>query len=133
MKAPRDPRDGWRPVMGRLRGERGTSMVEYTILVAVIALSLLGILSFFGSWTGDHLGVGGLSVQYGDYVAGECPAGNWDMAHIDSPEAAAKKNSTNVNQNGDNYVCVKSDISGNGNTSQTSNAKDNDTEPVDNA
>ncbi len=42
-----------------------------------------------------------------------------------------KRRSTNVNQNGDNYVCVKSDISGNGNTSQTSNAKDNDTEPVD--
>ena len=106
-------------------------MVEYTILVAGIALALIGILSFFGPSVSNHLGVAGLSVQYGDYVAGDCPTGNWDLAHIDSPEAAEKKNSTNVNQNGDNYVCVKSDISGNGNTSQTSNAKDNNAEPVD--
>ena len=117
----------------RLGNERGVSMVEYTILIAGIALDLIGILSFFGPSVSNHLGVAGLSIQYGDYVAGDCPAGNWDLAHIDSPEAAEKTNSTNVNQNGDNYVCVKSDISGNGNTSQTSNAKDNNTEPVDNA
>ncbi len=105
----------------RLGNERGVSMVEYTILVAGIALALIGTLSFFGPSVSNHLG-----------VAGDCPTGNWDLAHIDSPEAAEKTNSVNVNQNGDNYVCVKSDISGNGNTSQTSNAKDNNTEPVDN-
>ena len=117
----------------RLRNERGVSMVEYTILIASIAMALIGIVSIFGPWVSNQLGVGGLSIAHGDYVAGDCPTGNWDLAHIDSPEAAEKTNSTNVNQNGDNYVCVKSDISGNGNTSQTSNAKDNDTEPVDNA
>ena len=86
----------------RLRNERGVSMVEYTILIAGIALALIGILSFFGPSVSNHLGVAGLSIQYGDYVAGDCPAGNWDLAHIDSPEAAEKTNSTNVNQNGDN-------------------------------
>ena len=117
----------------RLRNERGVSMVEYTILIAGIAMALIGIVSIFGPWVSNQLGVGGLSIAQGDYVAGDCPTGDWDLAHIDSPDAQEKKNSINVNQNGDNYVCVKSDISGNGNTNQTSNAKDNDAEPVDNA
>ncbi len=121
-----------RTARSRLRDERGTSMVEYTVLIAGIALALIGILSFFGPSVSNHLGVGGLSIAYGDYVAGDCPSGDWDLAHIDSPEAQEKKNAINVNQNGDNYVCVKSDLNGNGNTSQTSNAKDNDAEPVDN-
>ncbi len=75
----------------RLRSERGVSMVEYTILIARIALALIGILSFFGLSVSHHLGVGGPSIECGDYAAGDCPSGNWDLAHIDSPEAAEKK------------------------------------------
>ncbi len=113
-----------------LRNERGVSMLEYTFLIALIAVILVGILSFFGGWTNDKIGVGALSIQYGDYVAGECPDGNWDLTHIDD---APVKNGPDPNQNGDNYVCVKSDTgSGDGNTNQNANNKDNNEDPVDN-
>ena len=79
---------------------------------------------------GDQLGVGGLSVDHGDYVAGVCPDGDWDLTHI---KDAPPKNGPDPNQNGDQYVCVKSDTgSGNGNTGQNANNKDNSSDPVDN-
>ena len=114
----------------KLRNERGVSMLEYTFLIALIAVALIGILSFFGGSINDKLGVGGLSIRYGDYVAGECPDGNWDLTHIDD---ATVKSGPDPNQNGDDYVCVKSDVgSGEGNSGQNANNKDNNEDPVDN-
>jgi Flp pilus assembly pilin Flp len=114
----------------KLRNERGVSMLEYTFLIALIGVILVGILSFLGGWTNDELGVGGLSIRYGDYVAGECPDGSWDLTHIDD---APVKNGPDPNQNGDDYVCVKNDVgSGNGNSGQNANNKDNGVDPVDN-
>ena len=114
----------------KLRNERGVSMLEYTFLIALIGVILVGILSFLGGWTYDELGVGGLSIRYGDYVAGDCPDGNWDLTHIDD---APVKSGPDPNQNGDDYVCVKSDVgSGNGNSGQNANNKDNGVDPVDN-
>ena len=120
------------PARASLRDERGAAMVEYAPLLALIALAVLVSLSFFGPWVSDQLSVGGLSIGYGDYVAGECPT-DWGMAHIDSPEAKEKKNSQNVNQNGDNYVCIKNPSgAGAGNTGNNANVKDNTSDPVDN-
>jgi len=114
----------------RLRNERGVSMLEYTFIIALIGVILVGILSFLGGWTNDKLGIGGLAIQYGDYVAGECPEGNWDLTHIDD---APVKSGPDPNQNGDNYVCVKSDLGqGNGNTGNGADNKDNNDDPVDN-
>jgi len=120
----------WRAATARLRNERGVSMVEYTFIVSLIAVALIGILSFLGSSINDQLGRGGLSIEYGDYVAGECPDGNWDLTHI---KDAPPKSGPDPNQNGDNYVCVKSDVgSGEGNSGQNANNKDNNEDPVDN-
>ena len=47
----------------KLRNERGVSMLEYTFLIALIGVILVGILSFLGGWTDDELGVGGLSIR----------------------------------------------------------------------
>jgi hypothetical protein len=82
-----------------------------------------------GGTINDQLGVGGLSVQHGDYVAGDCPDGNWTLTHVnDAPE----RKGGDVNQNGDNYVCIKGDPQGEGNTGNNSNNKDNNSDPVDN-
>ena len=63
-------------------------------------------------------------------MAGECPDGNWDLTHIDD---APVKSGPDPNQNGDDYVCVKNDTgSGNGNSGQNANNKDNSVDPVDN-
>ena len=114
----------------RLRNEHGVSMVEYTFLISLIAVAVIASLSFFGPSVSNHLGVGGLSIHYGDYVAGECPDGNWDLTHTDD---APVKNGPDPNQNGDSYVCVKSDTgSGGGNSGQNANNKDNNEDPVDN-
>lgn len=117
----------------RLRNERGVSMLEYTFIIALIGVILVGILSFLGGWTNDKLGVGGLSIQYGDYVAGECPGtGDWVLTHVSK---APPKNGPDPNQNGDDYVCVKSGQgggNGNGNSGQNANNKDNNKDPVDN-
>ena len=81
-------------------------------------------------WADRRRGVGGLSVDHGDYVAGVCPDGNWDLTHI---KDAPAKNGPDPNLNGDQYVCVKSDTgSGDGNTGQNANNKDNISDPVDN-
>ena len=120
----------WRAGTARLHNERGVSMVEYTFIISLIAVALVGILSFFGDSINDQLGQGGLSIRYGDYVAGECPEGNWDLTHVDD---APEKSGPDPNQNSDNYVCVKSDVgSGEGNSGQNANNKDNNEDPVDN-
>ena len=130
MRGNNNIRIWWMARPARLRNERGLAMAEYAPLLAVIALALFFSVSFFGPWVSDQLGVGGLAIEYGDYVAGECPDGSWDLTHIDDAPA---KNGPDPNQNGDNYVCVKSDIgSGNGNSGQNANNKDNDVDPVDN-
>ncbi len=118
------------PVGASLSDERGAAMAEYAPLLALLALAVIVSLSFFGPWVVNHLGIGGLSIEYGDHVAGECPT-DWGMAHVNSPEAQEKKNSQSVNQNGDNYVCIKSPSGGGGgNTGNNTNAKDNNSDPV---
>ena len=119
------------PVRASLSDERGAVMAEYAPLIALLALAVIVSLSFFGPWVSNHLGVGGLSIEYGDHVAGECPT-DWGMTHINSPEAQQKKNSQSVNQNGDNFVCIKNPSGGGGgNTGNNANVKDNDSDPVD--
>lgn len=112
--------------------ERGLAMPEYTIILALIAVVVMFALPVFGGWVNDELGIGGLSVEYGDFVAGECPDGGWVLTHVDD---APEKNGPDPNQNGDNYVCVKSGMgngNGNGNSGQNANNKDNNTDPIDN-
>lgn len=113
----------------RVRNERGVSMVEYTVIMALIAAVVMFALPYLGGAINDELGVAGLSVQHGDYVAGDCPDGNWTLTHVSK---APEKKGGDVNQNGDNYVCIKSDPQGNGNTGNNSNNKDNNSDPVDN-
>ena len=131
MKGRRYVQRRWRATTARLRNERGVSITEYSFIMAAIALALVSLISFFGPWVGNQLGVGGLSIRYGDYVAGECPDGNWDLTHIDD---APVKSGPDPNQNGDNYICVKNvdPDTGNGNTGQNANNKDNSVDPVDN-
>ena len=113
----------------RVRNERGVSMVEYTVIMALIAAVVMFALPYPGGTINDQLGVGGLSAQHGDYVAGDCPDGNWTLTHVSK---APDKKGGDINQNGDNYVCIKSDPQGNGNTGNNSNNKDNNSDPVDN-
>jgi hypothetical protein len=78
----------------------------------------------------NHLGIAALSVEYGDYVAGECPSGDWQMTSAEG--ALPKKNGQDVNQNHDNYICDKGiPGGGNGNTNQNHNVKDNNGYPWD--
>jgi len=51
----RNSRHWWPSAIFRVRNESGISMVEYTILIALIALALIGVLSFFGPWASNHL------------------------------------------------------------------------------
>lgn len=121
----------WKTPPSGVDNERGLAMVEYAPILALIAVVVMFTLPTLGNWVNDELGVGGLAVHYGDYVAGECPAGNWTLTHVSE---APPKNGPDPNQNGDNYVCVKSDTgNGNGNTGQNANNKDNNSDPVDNA
>jgi Flp pilus assembly pilin Flp len=120
----------WRATAADARDERGVAMAEYLPLLAVIAVVVMFALPALGGWVNDQLGIGGLSIHYGDYVAGECPDGNWALTNVADAPA---KNGPDPNLNGDNYVCVKVDTgSGNGNTGQNANNKDNNTDPVDN-
>ncbi len=108
-------------------------MAEYAPLLAVIALALFFSVSYFGPYVANHLGIAALSVEYGAYVAGECPSGDWDLTDVRSPNTTIpKKNGQDVNQNGDDYICDK-DIpgGGNGNTNQSHNVKDNNSYPWD--
>jgi Flp pilus assembly pilin Flp len=106
----------WMAKTARVRNERGVSMVEYTIIIALIAVTVMFALPYLGGAINDQLGTGGLSVRHGDYVVDNAP----------------EKKGGDVNQNGDNYVCIKGDPQGEGNTGNNSNNKDNNSDPVDN-
>ena len=90
MRSQAQKQSWWMPARASLRDERGAAMVEYAPLLALIALAVLVSLSLFGPWVSDQLSVGGLSIGYGDYVAGECPT-DWGMAHIDSPRSEGEE------------------------------------------
>lgn len=123
----------WNITPACARDERGLAMVEYVSILAAIAVAVMFALPAVGNWVNDELGTGGLSIHYGAYVAGECPSGgDWVLTHVDD---APPKNGPDPNQNGDDYVCVKSGMgngNGNGNSGQNANNKDNNEDPVDN-
>ena len=122
----------WRGRKARLRNEHGLAMVEYAPILAVIALALFFSVSYFGPYVANHLGIAALSVEYGDYVAGECPSGGYILT-LDDDDALDKKNGRPVNVNGDDYLCDK-DVPGdpgNDNTDQNHNVKDNNNYPWD--
>ncbi len=129
MRGPGIMRSFWMAGKAKARDERGVAMAEYLPLLAVLGLVVFFSFSFLGPWAANHLGVAALSVEYGDYVAGECPSGDWYLVE----EGQNKKNGQNVNQNGDYYICDKQiPGGGNGNTNQNNNVKDNNSYPWDN-
>ena len=55
--------DMWNYLRARLQlGERGASLVEYALLLALIAVVCLVALSYFGSATGGRLSSSGSSI-----------------------------------------------------------------------
>lgn len=53
-----------RAVLGvRRRGDRGASLVEYALLVALIAMVCIGVVAFFGGSTSDSFSRVGTSVS----------------------------------------------------------------------
>jgi Flp pilus assembly pilin Flp len=121
----------WRGRKAKLRNERGAAMAEYTPLLAVIALALFFSVSFFGPWVANHLGIAALSVEYGAYVAGDCPSGGYNLTYDEG--SLEKVNGKPVNVNGDEFICDK-DVPGdpgNGNTDQNHDVKDNNNYPWD--
>ena len=129
MRGQRKMRSLWMAGEAKARDERGVVMAEYLPLLAVLGLVVFFSFSFLGPWAANHLGVAALSVEYGDYVAGECPSGDWYLVE----EGQDKKSGQNVNQNGDYYICDKQiPGGGNGNTNQNNNVKDNNSYPWDN-
>ncbi len=129
MRGPGIMRSLWTAGKARARDERGVTMAEYLPLLAVIGLVVFFSFSFLGPWAANHLGIAALSVEHGDYVAGECPSGDWYL--VDAEQN--KKNGQNVNQNGDYYICDKGiPGGGNGNTNNNNNVKDNNSYPWDN-
>ena len=129
MRGRRKMRSLWMAGEAKARDERGVVMAEYLPLLAVLGLVVFFSFSFLGPWAANHLGVAALSVEYGDYVAGECPSGDWYLVE----EGQDKKSGQNVNQNGDYYICDKQiPGGGNGNTNQNNNVKDNNSYPWDN-
>ena len=57
------------------RGERGASLVEYALLVALIAVVCIAAVTFLGQSSGDKLGGAGAAINNGDM---QCPAG-WHL------------------------------------------------------
>ena len=49
-------------VLRRAADERGASLVEYALLVALIAMVCIGAVTFFGTSTGDSISRAGNSV-----------------------------------------------------------------------
>ena len=130
MRGRREIRSLWMAGKAKARDERGAVMAEYLPLLAVLGLVVFFSFSFLGPWAANHLGVAALSVEYGDYVAGECPSGDWGLVD----EGQDKKNGQNVNVNGDYYICLKEiPGGGNGNTNNNNNVKDNNSSPWDNS
>jgi hypothetical protein len=107
-------------------------MVEYAPILAVIALALFCSVSYFGPYVANHLGIAALSVEYGDYAAGECPSGGYVMTHLDNIDTT-KKGQQDPNANQDSFLCDKTvnGDPGNGNTNDNNNLKDNNKYPWD--
>ena len=51
---------------GRLRGERGASLVEYALLVALIAVVCIGAVTFLGRSGSNKLDEGGAGIDNAD-------------------------------------------------------------------
>ena len=51
------------PPLRRWRDERGASLVEYALLLALIAVVLMGAVSFLGSTTGGSLSRSGSQIS----------------------------------------------------------------------
>lgn len=110
--------------------ERGAALSEYGWLIALIAVAVVVSAGLFGPRVADAIEDPGdeLAGWDEDWEPGEPIGGSnngWDLTPIN--EAPDKKNGQDVNDNGDDWVCVK-DIpgNGNGNTGQGYNVKDND-------
>jgi Flp pilus assembly pilin Flp len=63
------------PRRSRSDDERGASLVEYALLLALIAVVVFGAVSFFGSETGAGFGGSASCIKaaYDDTLVGECP------------------------------------------------------------
>lgn len=59
----------------RQRGERGASLVEYALLLALIAIVVFSAVSFFGSSTGGGFGKSKNCIEaaYNDTLGAACP------------------------------------------------------------
>ena len=75
--------------------DRGASLVEYALLVALIAVVCIGAVTFLGGGTSGTLDEAGNGIEGGDGAASGCPAGShrgidgWvdgPGAYVDGPE-----------------------------------------------
>ncbi len=119
----------WVAFLTRLnRSERGASVIEYTVIIALIAVTVMAGMPALAGAISDELGTGGLSVEYSAYVVGTCPEGNWEL--IDA--GPLTKNGDDPNENGDGKVCQKViQGGGQGNEGGGADLKDNDGDPSD--
>lgn len=104
---------------GIIRDQRGAAMAEYAPLLIIIALLVMFSVAFIGPWVSEQ--VIDASVPLDD---GACPP-NWTL----TAKIPDKNGNDKVNKNGDDLVCVKKGIPGNGNTGTGKNVKDNNRGP----
>lgn len=115
-------RNRFTAITARSRNERGLAMVEYTPLLAVIALLLFFSVSWFGPWVYERL----IDASLPLYGNAACPAGQYYIT-VDPPPA----NGVDRDLNGDGWYCMKdessadTDLPGNGNNNQNADIKDN--------
>ena len=55
--------DSGSPLLRHLRDERGATLVEYALLVALIAVVLLGAVTVLGATAGDSMSRSGSSIS----------------------------------------------------------------------
>lgn len=122
MRVRGNRRSRWTARAARSRNERGLAMVEYTPLLAVIALVLFFSVSYFGPWVYEQFIDASLPF-YGD--AG-CPAGQYHLTLDPIPA-----NGVDRDLNEDTWYCTKdeanqgTDLPGNGNNNNNADIKDN--------
>jgi Flp pilus assembly pilin Flp len=105
---------------GSVKNEHGAAMAEYVPLLAVIALLLVFAISFFGPWVSERL-LDAAAPLHG------CPP-PFTLTYPDSPPPTA--HGVDRDLNGDGYLCVQViRASGNGNTGEKVNVKDNNRGP----
>lgn len=118
MSGAQNIRSWWNRRKAVVSNERGLTVVEYTPLLAVIALVVFFALSALGGQVSDLLG------------GAECQAGgDWTKQHVWSVTNADKKQALDedLKGNGDGMVCTKNPSGGgNGNQGNNQNVKDND-------